>query len=263
MSLKVAPSTRFGRTLCFVFCFMFLAASLAYGQHQTTTPIKHVVVIFQENVSFDHYFATYPKALNPAGEPRFVAKRNTPTVNGLTGVCQTIAIVDAYDDPYVAYDLSRFSSQFGLPAANFTKVTPFGVPSANQGWAGEISLDVQWAHAIAPGAKILLVEAVSSNLGDLLNAVDWARAQAGVSVVSMSWGGSEFLGETAYDSHFTTPAGHSGVTFVASSGDSGSSGAPEYPSVSPNVLAVGGTQFTISGSTLTGEVGWNNHCLPT
>src|SRR6516162_4737372 len=89
MSLKVDLATRFGRTLCFAFCFMLLAAGLANGQHQTTTPIKHVVVIFQENVSFDHYFATYPNALNPTGEPRFVAKRNTPTVNGLSGALLT------------------------------------------------------------------------------------------------------------------------------------------------------------------------------
>ncbi|HKD78826.1 MAG TPA: alkaline phosphatase family protein [Candidatus Angelobacter sp.] len=68
---------------------MILVAGLAYGQHQTTTPIKHVVVIFQENVSFDHYFATYPNALNPSGEPRFVARRDTPSVNGLSGALLT------------------------------------------------------------------------------------------------------------------------------------------------------------------------------
>jgi len=69
-------------------CFLILCAvSLAYcadeKEHKTSTPIKHVVVIFQENVSFDHYFATYPHATNPLGEPRFVARRGTPTVNGL------------------------------------------------------------------------------------------------------------------------------------------------------------------------------------
>src|SRR5690242_18213539 len=58
-------------------------------EHQTTTPIKHLVVIFQENVSFDHYFATYPFAKNPAGEPRFVARRGSPTVNGLSGALLT------------------------------------------------------------------------------------------------------------------------------------------------------------------------------
>jgi phospholipase C len=74
------------RVMASAFSLMLFGTLLAYGQnvHQTSTPIKHVVVIFQENVSFDHYFATYPKALNPAGEPRFAARRGTPAVNGLS-----------------------------------------------------------------------------------------------------------------------------------------------------------------------------------
>jgi hypothetical protein len=118
---------------------------------------------------------------------------------------------------------------------------------------------VQWAHAIAPGANILLVEANSNSWSDLMTAVNYARNQLGVSVVSMSWGGSEWLGEAGYDGYFTTPSGHGGVTFVASSGDSGSFGAPVYPSVSPNVLAVGGTQLsTNSAGNYLGETGWGN-----
>src|SRR5439155_17120799 len=128
-----------------------------------------------------------------------------------------------------ANDLTVFDQQFGLTAARFTKtgINSAGTssttrfPTADSGWAGEIELDVEWAHAIAPGAKILLVEANSSSLTDLLRAVDYARKQPGVSVVSMSWGSSEFSGVAAYDTYFTTPAGHAGVTFVASSGDNG------------------------------------------
>lgn len=76
---------RLARAALFCLSLMLLSGSLAYGQnHPTTTPIKHVVVIFQENVSFDHYFATYPNALNPAGEPHFAARRGTPSVNGLS-----------------------------------------------------------------------------------------------------------------------------------------------------------------------------------
>ena len=82
-------------------------------------------------------------------------------------------------------------------------------------------MDVEWAHAIAPTAKILLVEARSSSLGDLLSAVSYASGRSDVVAVSMSWGAAEFSSETAYDSYFTTPSGHTGVTFVASSGDSG------------------------------------------
>jgi hypothetical protein len=154
----------------------------------------------------------------------------------------TIAIVDAYDDPTIASDLQQFDATFGLPAANFTKVNQTGgstMPSPDTGWSDEISLDVEWAHAIAPGAKILLVEANSASFSDLLTAVKYAASQPGVVDVSMSWGGNEFSGETAYDSYFQTPSGHSGVTFIASSGDSGAP--PIYPAISPNVLAVGGT----------------------
>src|SRR5262245_7963764 len=78
------------------------------------------------------------------------------------GAGQTIAIIDAYDDPNIAADLATFSAQFGLPAADFTKVNQSGgsaLPPPNKGWATEIALDVEWAHAIAPAARILLVEA--------------------------------------------------------------------------------------------------------
>ena len=106
------------------------------------------------------------------------------------------------------------------------------------------------AHAIAPGANILVVEAAPSNsetqeLQNLLDAVNTARNTAGVVVVSMSWGFNEMPSEASYDSYFTTPAGHSGITFIASSGDSGS---VEYPSASPNVLSVGGTTLSLGSS---------------
>lgn len=181
------------------------------------------------------------------------------------GSNQTIAIVDAYDAPKLTTDLAFFSNKFSLPAANLTVAYAQGSkPKYDVGWAQETTLDVEWAHAIAPGAKILLVEAASSSFANLLGAVDYARNQAGVVVVSMSWGSSEFNGETAYDSHFLTPSGHiggsnlpGGVTFVASSGDTGA--VPEYPAVSPNVLAVGGTSIVTldSAGTYGSETGWS------
>ena len=130
--------------------------------------------------------------------------------------------------------------------------------ATNAGWSTEIALDLEWAHAMAPQAKILLVEANSANLSDLMTAVDYARHAAGVSVVSMSWGGSEFYGQQAYDSYFTTPAGHAGVTFVAASGDSGSWYGPSWPATSPNVLAVGGSVLHLTSSGAYGsESGWS------
>ena len=151
----------------------------------------------------------------------------------------TIAIVDAYNNPKVSSDLSYFSSynKLATPSLTIHKMSMFIQSDSN--WGMEESLDVQWAHAIAPGAKILLVEAVSANLGDLLNAVDYARSQTGVVAVSMSWGGSEFSGETSYDSYFTSATG---VQFFASSGDTG--GAIIWPSSSTNVISVGGTSLT-------------------
>ncbi len=185
------------------------------------------------------------------------------------GAGQTIAIVDAYNDPSLRSDTQHFDEYFKIQgAAGNSADTSFlrivnqngghALPAANPKWGLEESLDVEWAHAMAPGANILLVESKSSKLSDQLTAVNFARKQPGVSVVSMSWGSREWSKETSYDSYFTTPAGHRGVTFVASSGDHGSSGAHLFPSVSPNVLAVGGTQLVLSSTgRYSSETGWH------
>jgi subtilase family serine protease len=170
----------------------------------------------------------------------------------------TIAIVDAFDNPNITNDLHQFDLQFGLPDPTFTKVNQRGgttVPAADPGWASEIALDVEWSHAVAPKAKILLVEADDSSGTNLLTAVDFARHQPGVADVSMSWGGGEFLNESSFDSVFTTPAGHSGVAFLASSGDAGAP--PEWPAISANVVGVGGTTLQLDGAgNYQGESGW-------
>lgn len=176
-----------------------------------------------------------------------------------TGAGQTIAIVDAYGDSTLSSDLHAFDQQFGLADPKLTVVNETGgtkLPANNSGWDMEISLDVEWAHAIAPGANILLVEANSASLSDLLSAVNYARNAAGVSVVSMSWGASDFSGEAAYNSYFTTPAGHTPVTFVASSGDSGAGAS--WPAIANNVLAVGGTTLKVnSNGTYASESAWS------
>ncbi len=173
-----------------------------------------------------------------------------------TGKGETIAIVDAFDDPNIQSDLNTFDSNFGLPATTVSRVnetggTSFPRSDPTGGWELEESLDVEWAHAMAPQANILLVEASSTSNTDLLDAVKYASAHA--NVVSMSWGGGEFSGETADDSTYFDQAG---VVFVASSGDSG---APAiWPAVSPNVLSVGGTALTVgAGNVWSSEVGWS------
>ena len=170
------------------------------------------------------------------------------------GAGQTIAIVTAYNDPTIKSDLRMFDNEYGLPNPPSFTVSKIGPTTTDAGWALETSLDVEWAHAIAPGANILLVEAPSDGLSDLFNAVSVAE-HSGASVVSMSWGTTEFPGEQSYDALFNTP----GVTFVASSGDSGAWYGPMYPSVSPNVLAVGGTTLTLSsGGGYGSESGWSS-----
>src|SRR6266849_1561644 len=117
------------------------------------------------------------------------------------GSGQTVAIVDAFSDPNIQSDLNTFDTQFGLPTCTtsngcFTIATPQGPPRTNRGWALEISLDVEWVHAIAPGAKILLVESATNSFTNLFGAVDFAASQMGVHQVSMSWGGGEFSTES-------------------------------------------------------------------
>src|SRR5208337_1397760 len=174
-----------------------------------------------------------------------------------TGAGQTIGIVVAYHNPNLASEVANFDASYGLSNTTVAQVNLAG-PISDEGWAQEEAMDVEWAHAFAPGASIVVVEAASDNTSDLMAAVNVARNVPGVTVVSMSWGGSEFRGETGYDGIFTTPPGHTGVTFVAASGDSGKY-ATQWPAASPNVVAVGGTTLRVDalGDNL-GESAWSD-----
>jgi hypothetical protein len=173
------------------------------------------------------------------------------------GAGQTIAIVDAYNDPSITADLAAFDHQYGLQAPPSFTVKNLGASTTDPGWALETALDVEWAHALAPAANIVLVEASSASLGGLFSAVSAAASIPGVSVVSMSWGTSEFFGEWYYNNLFTTPANHMSITYVAASGDTGAWSGPSFPAVSPNVLAVGGTTLSLgSGNSYGSEAGW-------
>ncbi|MDE3066332.1 MAG: S53 family peptidase [Verrucomicrobiota bacterium] len=167
----------------------------------------------------------------------------SPIYTTTTGANQIIAIIDAYGSPSIQKDLNTFCSYFGLPSATVDILYPQGKPGRNTGWAEETSLDVEWAHAIAPGAHIMLVVAANNSLNNLLGAVDYAVAN-GATVVSMSWGSGEFSGEAGYDYHFNPS---SNVTFVASAGDS--SEGVEWPAASPYVVGVGGTSLYLNSST--------------
>jgi hypothetical protein len=187
-----------------------------------------------------------------------------PNGQPATGAGQTIAIIDAYHDPNIQSDLHNFDGSLGLPDPVMWINSMNGVSQVSPGWASETALDVEWAHAAAPQANILLVEAASSNYSDLLAAVQYASSLPDVVAVSMSWGGSEFSTETSMDSTFTTPSGHiggshlpGGITYVVSSGDTGAGRGAQWPAVSPNVLSVGGTSLVLSTGYYGAEGGWS------
>jgi len=205
----------------------------------------------------------FPRASGPAGEtPASLAcvYKLTKQVKGCpisgttqvpTGGAKAIAIVSAYDNPDAKTDLDTFSQQFGLASADFAKVYANGKQPPNDpgGWSLEEALAIEWAHAMAPKAKIYLVEAASNSYGDLFRAESVASkllAKAGGGEVSNSWGGAEFSGEQSYDKYFKTK----GVVHFASAGS------PTYPSTSPYVVSAGGTRVNRNSSgDFTGESG--------
>jgi subtilase family serine protease len=161
------------------------------------------------------------------------------------GAGQTVAIVDAYDDPTAESDLAQYRSFYGLPpctTANgcFRKVDQNGgtlYPAPSPDWDLEISLDLDMVSATCPTCHILLVEATTNLTSDLLVAEDTA-ARLGANAISNSWGGGEDSTETTDDVHFN----HPGVAITASSGDDGFG--VSYPAASPFVTAVGGTSLS-------------------
>lgn len=202
-------------------------------------------------------FAFLPSGYSPA---QIHSAYNIPSAGG-TG--KAIAIVDAYHYNSSLNDFNVFSTQYGLPRE--TSTNPLAVtnhvfqvvyqgstrPAANGGWAQEAALDIEWAHAMAPNAKIYLVEANSASFSDLLNAINKAASLPNVKAISLSWGANEFNGESSYDGYFK----HNGIVCFASAGDTG--GVRSWPAVSSNVVGVGGTNLSMSGSTFLAESAWS------
>jgi subtilase family serine protease len=171
---------------------------------------------------------------------------------------KTVAIVDAYDDPYAEADLKVYRDQFGLPACTsagtdpcFRKVGQTGgaVPRANAGWSQEISLDLDMVSAACPDCKILLVEAKSASFADLSTAVNYAASQ-GVVAISNSYGGSDSNTASTVQAY-----NHPGIAVTASSGDNGYE--VESPASFPTVIAVGGTSLTKTSAGAWTEAAWS------
>ncbi len=192
--------------------------------------------------------------------------------NSNYGSGETIAIIDAYGSPSITTDVAAFDSAFNLPAINLQVLHPFGKVSRNAGWALETSLDVEWAHSMAPGAKIVLIETPSASDTYLINdAVNYAVNTTHANVISMSWGQAESsmtaANLAAEHDVFNYAASH-GVILVGASGDNGandgtSSPTVDYPSADPAVVGAGGTSLVIKNPTSTGgswgtEYAWNS-----
>ncbi len=206
------------------------------------------------------FAATTPTGLSPSAVASVYHLSGLSAASG-AGAGQIIAIVDAFHDPNALSDLNTWNSQYGYPAlstctslqqagACFEQADPQGTPTVNKGWVLEESLDIEWAHAEAPGAKIVLVEAASASDADLFGAAQYAGSTLGATEVSMSFGGSDAAGDNSFDSDLA----HPGTLYTASAGDSGNSA--EYPAASPNVIAVGGT--TLNGCSGTSCAGFSS-----
>lgn len=190
--------------------------------------------------------------------------RDAYQLNGLSSGGKTVAIVDAFDNPKAESDLAVYRSTFHLnpcTTANgcFRKVNQAGatspLPQGDAGWGMEIALDLQAVSAACPDCRLLLVEAASATIDDLLTAIDTAR-RLGASAISLSWGGAEDSSILRYDPHLNVP----GVAVTAASGDSGYG--VSWPASSPYVTAVGGTTLsrTTSGWTETAWKGAGSGC---
>jgi subtilase family serine protease len=197
---------------------------------------------------------------------------------GLDGAGRTIVIVDAFQSPTIASDLATFSQLFELPDAVLTQIAPDGLTPFDQddnnmvGWAGEITLDVEWAHAIAPAAKIVLVLAKSNQDEDILSATRYAVDHNLGDVISQSFGENEscVAPDIARAQHaLFARATLKGITLLAASGDQGSAQldcagesfvkAASSPAADPLVTSVGGTLLDANGLTgvYNGETVWN------
>jgi len=207
---------------------------------------------------------------NPGSfSPSAVAKAYGVDLLGLANQGQgvTIGIVDEYHDPNILADTNKFSAQYGLPAMTTStltvyKDTDFGSVPTGSGVDVETSLDVEWAHAMAPKAKILLVEVPATGNGynvfaELLHGVQYAASQPGVSSISLSYGYPEFLigNVAALSKQYLATGAAFNVPVMVSSGDYE---LPLFPSTSPNVISVGGTALRVkdAAGTYKNEAAW-------
>jgi subtilase family serine protease len=227
----------------------------------TATPVQHACPALPHQMSCLALIRTdvvsrrgiVPQSA-PAGLGATALRKAYALPGGTAGTGRTVAVIDAYDDPNAESDLATYRSQYGLPPCTrangcFTKVDQNGgtdLPAPNNGWAEEVSLDLDMVSAACPNCRILLVEASDSSTAALGKAVNTAVTR-GAKFVSNSWGGAEEAGDVSSDSAYFD---HRGVAITVASGDSGYG--LSYPASSSHVTAVGGTTL----SQATNARGW-------
>lgn len=212
--------------------------------------MKQVERIFKPSIS-------QVEDVNAMSSPGYIPSQIKRAYNfpcSCTGQGKTIAIVDAYGNPNIIEELTKFNERFNLPPADLEIIYPQGPPDeGDPEWAIETSLDVEWMHALAPNAKLLLIIAKDASFEYIYDAIRYA-ATSGADVVSMSFGAEELEEQTMYDEIFKQP----GVVFVSSTGDFNDI---SYPSTSPYVVAVGATSLRLNscGNRCAEEiVNWNS-----
>ncbi len=281
-----------GRWLGAIFLVAAVSALVAVSASSAAGPTSHPITV-QPNISTPQriqpgtvHFGCQSRPIDGSLGPRCYQPAQIQNAYGYSGLLssgvngsgRTILIIDAYSNPYVAGDLAIQDSTFGLPAPpSYTAIAPQGVPAfdptdPNQvGWAEEITLDVLWAHAMAPAASIVLVEAASNQDADILAATKYAIDNNLGDVISQSFGEAETCvdpGLLAQEHALFQQAVDKGMTLFASSGDSGASQfncagtsailSASSPASDPNVTGVGGTTLNASdpAGNYIGETAW-------
>jgi hypothetical protein len=231
-----------------------LSGNTAISKQSLPAPTDNFVILQSELATADGYSSPSGAPITPDKMRGAYGLGNynasNITFNGVqgTGAGQTIALIENGDDPDIAADLTAFDNYWDLPAPpSLMQLNDTGGTTLpGVGAIGELDLDVEWAHVMAPQASLVIY------CGNLYTGMSTAAAATGVSVISVSFtiSGTEGVRE------FETPSGHNGVTFCAAAGDSG--GEVNDPAKSPAVVAVGGTDLTTSGNNYSSEAGWSS-----
>ena len=257
---------------------VFYAAQCLYGTETHTFSASPVTATY----SGQRYGADIANAdlgtLAPCGyspaEMQKAYNLNASYAAGFDGTGQTIVITDAFGSPTIQQDAQLFSDVYGLPAIDLTVYQAPGTANTGRcnktdcgGWASETTLDVEWAHAMAPGAKIALVIA-PNNGSDLDEAINWAVVHHLGNVISNSWSTLEGFGNPARfnrDNRILMAAAAQGIDVNFSSGDNGDELANtglktvDFPGSSPYATSIGGTSLFLDAQGNATETAWGTN----